>query len=157
MSAPAFVALRISVGVSAPGTQGASPSCAAAMTAGRKTGETTYWAPAAIASRAVGASRTLPTPIRASPPIARQHLAITSSAFGVVIVISMQSTPPAKRAFATSTSCSLLRARTTATTPLSHRRRTFSWRVAISGSLSAQRRSAARPAGTMCAQCGSRK
>ena len=70
-----------------------------------------------MAASAVLASSTLPTPASTLSPKSRQTSAMTFSAFGVVMVISMPETPPSISARLASMSCSELSARMIATTP----------------------------------------
>src|SRR5215204_6584468 len=72
------------------------------IVAGETVGVTTNLAPARIATRAVSASRTLPTPISAREPSVALAAAMASPAAGLVKVNSTARTPPA-----TTPSCSI--------------------------------------------------
>src|SRR3954447_7363975 len=87
------------------------------MISSSSTGETTNCAPAAMASRQVWASRTVPTPTIARSPRESARASMPASALGVDMVTSMAGTPPSRRAAAMPGSWSLESARMTATTP----------------------------------------
>jgi hypothetical protein len=78
------------------------------MVGGSRMGVTTNWAPARMADRAVSASSTVPTPIAAVSPHASRASEMTFRAFGVVMVTSMQVSPPSCNALTTSISSALL-------------------------------------------------
>ena len=94
-----------------------------AITSGTVTGLTTYCAPARSANRAVSASSTVPTPMHTSAPASfAEAVSMHWSAPGVVMVTSMQRTPPSMTASTTRTrSAPPPSARTIATMPWSQR------------------------------------
>src|SRR3954454_2667460 len=109
----------ISVGVNAPGTLIFPYRLVVATISGSNVGETTNCAPAWIASFAVAASSTVPTPTTHLSPNWSARYSMPAIAFGVDIVTSIPGTPPASSAWAMSGSTSLDGARMTAITPAS--------------------------------------
>src|ERR1039457_5033073 len=83
----------------------------------RQMGVTTNSAPAAMAARAVFASSTVPTPIKARSPSFSRTSRMATRTWGVVMVISMTLTPPAIRASDSGSTCAACCARTTAMIP----------------------------------------
>src|SRR5437763_110830 len=123
-SAPAFQAVTISVGVSAPGKTGTSSARQVSMVGTSSDGLTTKRAPASMQARAPSASRTVPAPMSASSPRRRTRSAMTFTAPGTVIVISRMGMPPARIASTARIASSDERARTTGMMPMARMRST---------------------------------
>src|SRR6266540_293613 len=117
-SAPAFHAVRTSVGVMAPGKMGTSRMRQVSIVGMSRAGLTMNFAPASTQARAVSESVTVPAPIRASAPRRSVSSLMIFMAPGTVIVISRTGMPPARIASTAASASSDDLARTTGMMPM---------------------------------------
>ena len=92
--APSRLAVRISLGVAAPGMTPRSRSTDQVITSGFTSGATMNWAPAATAASAKSTVVTVPAPMVILPAMSRRKAAIMSSNPAVLAVTSIKVTPP---------------------------------------------------------------
>ena len=93
--APSFQAVKISVGVMAPGITGTPASTQARMTSGKTTGVTMKLAPASRADRSSSIEVTVPAPTLPRSPMRSRVRRIRSAAPGLLRVTSRFTIPPA--------------------------------------------------------------